>query len=40
MGVFTPIGFVLAVLGMLVGVDGAEHAGGLTDLDELAVGVR
>ena len=29
----------LVVLGMLVGVDAAEHAGGLTDLDEVAVGV-
>jgi hypothetical protein len=30
---------VLAVLGMPVGVDAAEHAGGLPDLDEVAVGV-
>jgi hypothetical protein len=29
----------LVVLGMLVGVDAAGHAGGLTDLDEVAVGV-
>jgi hypothetical protein len=30
---------VLAVLGVLVGVDAAEHASGLPDLDEVAVGV-
>lgn len=30
---------VLAVLGMPVGVDALEHAGGLSDLDKVSVGV-
>jgi len=30
---------VLVVLGRPVGVDAAEHAGGLTDLDDVSVGI-